>query len=326
MMISHGPGRARRFAGLPRKAAVVALLCIPLAAAGCSSSSSSSAASGGASSSAAGSPSAAASSSATGSGPVNVLYAGSLVTLMQKQVGPAFQTATGYSVSGISAGSKDLAAEIKGKVHQGDVFISASPKTTKTLMGASGGNWVSWYGTFATSALVIGYNPKSKFATDLKTMPWYKAITEPGLKLGFTDPATDPKGVLAVQAMTDFAKSKNLPALPALSAKKSDIFPEETLVGRLQSGQLDAGFFYTAEATAASIPTVPLTGEDLKATYTISVLNKAPHEAGAEAFVNYLLGSDGQAALKQDGFALVSPPTVTGSGVPSALQSVLPPS
>jgi molybdate/tungstate transport system substrate-binding protein len=311
---------------MPRKAAVVALLCLPLAAAGCSSSSSSSSASGGASSTAAaGSPSASASAPAspTGSGPVNVLYAGSLVDLMQKQVGPAFQTATGYSVSGISAGSKDLAAEIKGKVHQGDVFISASPKVNATLEGASNGSWVSWYGTFATSALVIGYNPKSKFASDLKTMPWYKAITEPGIKVGFTDPATDPKGVLAVQAMTDFAKSKSLPALKALSTNKSDIFPEETLVGRLQSGQLDAGFFYTAEATAASIPTVPLTGEALKATYTITILNKAPHEAGAESFVSYLLGSGGQAALKQDGFDLVSPATVTGSGVPSSLQSVL---
>ncbi len=255
-----------------------------------------------------------------------MLYAGSLVDLMQKQVGPAFQTATGYTVSGVSGGSKDLAAEIKGKVHQGDVFISASPKTTKTLMGASGGDWVSWYGTFATSALVIGYNPKSKFASDIKSKPWYTVLTEPGIKVGFTDPATDPKGVLAVQAMTDTATSKKLPALKTLSTNKNDIFPEETLVGRLQAGQLDVGFFYTAEATAASIPTVPLTGEDLKATYTISVLNKAPHEAGAEAFVSYLLGSGGQAALKQDGFDLVSPPTVTGSGVPSALQSVLPPS
>jgi molybdate transport system substrate-binding protein len=311
---------------ISRKVAVVALLCIPLAAAGCSSSGSSSAASGGASStSAAGSPSASASasSSATGSGPVNVLYAGSLVNLMQKQVGPAFQTATGYSVTGFSGGSKDLAAEIKGKVHQGDVFISASPKTTKTLVGAAGGDWVSWYGTFATSALVIGYNPKSKFASDIKSKPWYTVLTEPGIKVGFTDPATDPKGVLAVQAMTDTAKSKNLPALTTLSTNKSDIFPEETLVGRLQSGQLDVGFFYTAEATAASIPTVPLTGEDLKATYTITILNKAPHEAGAEAFVTYLLGSAGQAVLKQDGFDLVSPPKVTGTGVPSGLSSVL---
>ena len=196
MMISHGPGRARRLAGLPRKAAVVALLCIPLAAAGCSSSSSSTSSSGASSSAPAGSPSASAPASPTGSGPVNVLYAGSLVNLMQKQIGPAFQTATGYSVSGISAGSKDLAAEIKGKVHQGDVFISASPKVNATLEGAAGGDWVSWYGTFATSALVIGYNPKSKFANDLKTMPWYKAITEPGLKLGFTVPASMVRAML----------------------------------------------------------------------------------------------------------------------------------
>lgn len=252
-----------------------------------------------------------------------MLYAGSLVNLMQNQLGPAFQTATGYSVTGFSGGSKDLAAEIKGKVHQGDVFISASPKVTKGLQGSANGNWVSWYATYATSELVIGYNPSSKFAHDLKTKPWYQVITEPGFKLGFTDPATDPKGVLAVQALTDTATSKHLPALKTISTDKNDLFPEETLVGRLQSGQLDAGFFYTAEAVAAKIPTVPLTGEDLKATYTVTVLNNAPHEAAAEAFVAYLLGTSGQAVLKQDGFDLVTPPTVSGSGVPSSLQSLL---
>jgi len=318
MMIFQGWGRDWRCGGKPRKAAAVALLCAGLSAAGCSSSGSSST-TGGASAPAS------SSASAKGSGPVNVLYAGSLVNLMQKQIGPAFQQSSGYSVTGFSAGSKDLAAEIKGKVHQGDVFISASPKVNATLEGASNGDWVSWYGTFATSALVIGYNANSKFASDLKSKPWYKVITEPGIRIGFTDPATDPKGVLAVQAMTETASKQKLPALKALSTNSSDIFPEETLVGRLQSGQLDAGFFYTAEATAANIPTVPLTGEDLKATYTVTVLNKAPHEAAAEAFVSYLLGSSGQAVLKQDGFTLVSPPKLTGTGVPSSLQSVLSP-
>jgi molybdate/tungstate transport system substrate-binding protein len=125
--------------------------------------------------------------------------------------------------------------------------------------------------------------------------------------------------------MNDAAKSKNEPALAKLATNKSDTFPEETLVGRLQSGQLDVGFFYTSEAVAAKIATVPLTGEDLKATYTVTVLNNAPHEAGAQAFVSYLLGSSGQAVLKQDGFTLISPPKVTGTGVPSAIQSVVSP-
>jgi molybdate/tungstate transport system substrate-binding protein len=293
-------GKSRLYAGVAGLSLLAAL------SAGCSSSSSPSS-----------------SGSAQGSGPVDVLYAGSLVDMMQNQVGPAFQKADGYSVNGISGGSKDLATQIKGKVHPGDVFISASPKVNKKLEGAANGDWVKWYATFASSKLVIGYNPKSKFASQLKSKPWYDVVTQPGFRLGFTDPATDPKGELAAEALTDTASKQKLPALKKLAANTADVFPEETLVGRLQSGQLDAGFFYTAEATAGKIATVPVTGEDLKATYTISVLNQAPHEAAAEKFVSYLLGSAGQATLKKDGFDLTSPPKVSGSGVPSSLSSVL---
>ena len=69
---------------------------------------------------------------------------------------------------------------------------------------------------------------------------------------------------------------------------------------------------------------MPLTGVTEKATYTISTLKGAPNEPGAEAFVAYLLGPSGQAFLKQDGFDLIAPPTVTGSGVPATVQSALP--
>jgi molybdate/tungstate transport system substrate-binding protein len=243
---------------------------------------------------------------------------------MQKDAGSAFQSATGYSITGYSAGSKALATDIKGKVYQGDVFISASPKVNATLEGSKNGNWVSWYGAFATAPLVIGYNPSSKFANDLKTKPWWQVITEPGFRIGFTDPATDPKGELVAEALTATAKSQNLPALTAIENNKSDVFPEETLVGRLQSGQLDAGFFYTSESTPAKIATVPVTGQDLKATYTVTILAGATHEAGAEAFINWLLGPSGQAALTSAGFTVTTPAKVTGTGVPSSLSSVLP--
>ena len=91
----------------------------------------------------------------------------------------------------------------------------------------------------------------------------------------------------------------------------------------VQAGQLDAAFFYTIEATPVNIPTVSLTGTDLKATYTISTLKGAPNESGAEAFTAYLLGPSGQAVLKQDGFDLITPPKVTGTGVPATVQSAL---
>jgi molybdate/tungstate transport system substrate-binding protein len=301
--------------------AVVGLAFLGLAAAGCGSSSSSSSSSAPASSAAA---SASASTSATGTGTVNVLYAGSLVNLMTKQIAPAFQTASGYSVTGESGGSTALVTDIKGKIYKGDVFISASPKATATLMGTANGNWVSWYVSFASSNVVLGYNPKSKFASVIKSEPWYKAITTPGLKLGFTDPATDPKGELVAQALAGTAKSRNMPALTAIENDKGDVFPEETLVARLQSGQLDAGFFYTAEAVPAGIPAVPLTGEPgLTATYTISTLAGAPNEAGAEALIAYLLGPSGQAVLKRDGFDPITRAKVTGTGVPPAVQSAI---
>jgi len=308
--------RQMRAGGQPL-AAIAAMLTTAVLVAGCASAGSSGAPSGKTTND--GSPAAA----AGGSGPVNVLYAGSLVDLMEKQIKPGFESSTGYSFSGISAGSTDLAAEIKGKVHEGDVFVSASPSADAELQGASNGNWVSWYTTFATAPLVLGYNPKSEFAADLRSKPWYKVITEPGFRLGTTDPATDPKGELAGEALTAAAKSQHDPALAALAKDTSNFYPEETLVARLQSGQLDAGFFYSAEATAAHIPAVKLTGVDLGATYTISVLNQAPNQRGAEAFTKYLLGPKGQAALKKDGFQLVVPAKVTGSGVPSSLQNLV---
>lgn len=296
-----------------RQVATVGVLCLTLVAAGCGSTTKSTTASG-----------ATSSTSAKGSGPVNVLYAGSLVGLMTKQVGTAFDAATGYTFTGFSGDSGSLATQIKSKVHQGDVFISASPTVNTTLEGPANGNWVSWYATFATSPLVLGYNPNSKFAADIKTKPWYQAITEPNILVGRTDPTTDPKGKLTVQALDNGATADNTPALTALATATNNVYPEATLVGRLQAGQLDAGFFYAAEAKAANFPTVPLTGQALKATYTITVLNNAPDEPAAEAFIKYLLGSGGTVALNGDGFSLVSPPTATGTGVPAGLKSVIP--
>jgi ABC-type molybdate transport system substrate-binding protein len=85
---------------------------------------------------------------------------------------------------------------------------------------------------------------------------------------------------------------------------------------------LDVGFFYAAEAKAAGILTVPLTGQDEQATYTVTVLNNAPHVAGAEAFVEYLLGAGAKPALNADGFTLTAP-VVSGTGVPAGLQNIL---
>jgi molybdate/tungstate transport system substrate-binding protein len=258
------------------------------------------------------------------SGPVDVLSAGSLQDLLQQQVGPAFQHATGYTLNDTSMGSDALASGIKGGILQGDVFLSASPAVNPTLEGSTNGNWVSWYASFGSSPLILGYNPSSKFAEDLRTKPWYDVIDQPGFLIGRTDPATDPKGVLAITALDEAAKAHDLPALKTITSSTSTVFPETTLVGQLQAGQLDAGFFYGVEAAASDIKTVPLTGTKLAGVYTLTVLNRAPHEAAARAFVGFLLGKDGQAILKKNGIVSITPPKVSGkSSVPKDLKGLL---
>lgn len=252
--------------------------------------------------------------SISASGKVQILYAGSLANLMEHDIGPAFAGATGAKYEGTGAGSTQLVSEIKGKVKQADVFISASTDANTGLMGAANGDWESWYATFATAPLVLGYNQSSKFAADIKTKPWQQVITESGFKMGTTDPKLDPKGKLAAQALTT----------AGLTASAAQVFPEEQLVGRLQAGQLDAGFFYTSEAAEVNIPTVPLGSIKLKATYTVSVLNNAPNSAGGIAFVRYLFSTTGLDAMKKHGLQL-QPISVTGAKtqVPSALDAPL---
>lgn len=273
----------------------------------------------------AGSSTTTAASSGRGHGNVAVLYAGSLVNLMNKDIGPAFHSSTGYTLSGFPGGSTELVQDILGKVRQGDVFVSASPAADAGLMGAVNGNWVSWFATFAKAPLVLGYNPNSRFASQLETKPWYQVITEPGLRVGRTDPKLDPKGRLTVKALQEAASVYHHPALLAILRDSSNLFPEQDLLGRLSAGQLDAGFFYANEATQAHIPTVPLGRIHLAATYTVTVLRGAPNQAGAVSFVRFLLTSKGDALLRSTGLS-VEKPTVTGkaSSVPSGLHQVLP--
>jgi molybdate/tungstate transport system substrate-binding protein len=260
---------------------------------------------------------------------VNVLYAGSLVNLMERSVGPAFEKESGLHFKGYAAGSNKIANEIKGGLRRGDVFISASPKVNTSLMGSANGNHVTWYVKFAESPLLIGYNPKSRFANDFRTKPWNQVLLEPGLRIGRTDPKLDPKGAFTVELMTKAAAQLNQPDFveKTLGATENpaQVLPEETLVGRLQSGQLDAGFFYSTETSDLKIPSIhPAPELNISANYTLTILNDAPNSAGATRFVDFLLSAEGRKLLAEHGVDVVRP-VVTGNApsVPAPLQAVI---
>jgi molybdate/tungstate transport system substrate-binding protein len=257
-------------------------------------------------------------------GTVSVLFAGSLVKYMEQSFGPSFERADGYSFRGFGGGSTELGSEIRGRVRTGDVFLSASSKADNSLEGAANGSWVSWYSTFMASPLELAYNPASKFGKELRRgVPWYKVLTRSGIRVGRTDPKLDPKGVLTVEAVNNAAGKLHDPALTK-ALGSFEVFPETSLVGRMQSGQLDAGFFYAVEAKNAKLSAVALTPAYKYAAYTVTILNHAPNPPGAAALVRYLLSSARSYSLKKNGLNPMSPKfSGSRSAVPVGLRSLV---
>ncbi|MBM9400430.1 extracellular solute-binding protein [Gluconacetobacter azotocaptans] len=262
--------------------------------------------------------------------PVSVLYAGSLLSLMEKGIGPAFDARGEGAFVGYAGGSGALANQIRDGLRRAEVFISASPKLNDTL-GAGHGDRVRWYIEFARSPLMIGYDPRSRFAADLKARPWYEVLQQPGIRIGRTDPVLDPKGALTVQMLQRAEAAYRLPGLASRVLGAPDnpqqVRPEESLVGRLQSGQVDVGFFYATETADLHIPAIALPPDIVVAAhYTVTILRDAPNPAGAERFVAFLLGPAGRAIQRRHGLDMVGP-TLTGdaAALPDLLRLFLAP-
>ncbi len=267
---------------------------------------------------------------------VSVAYAGSLVTLMEKSVGPAFvQTGQGYR--GEAKGSTALANLIRDGLRTPDVFISADTAAIEMLRGAAGHNTASWYITFASTRMQIAYSADSKKAADFRAAAegakkWYDVLQEPGVVVARTDPAQDPKGyrVLLVAQLAE----KTL-ALPGLAAKivgdpSTTIVPEEAALARLETGDIDGLWAYSTETAERNLPYIALPVEiDLSdplyaekyaqasvtidgkkhvgapAVYALTIPNNARNPAGALAFVEFLLGSTGKALLTKGGLTVI---------------------
>ena len=252
-----------------KRAHVVALLAIACTglAAGCSSSGSSSTSS----ASAPASSSAPASPSSAPTGTVNVAYAASLQFLNEKVVSPAFTSAQGYKFSGFGASSGDLETDIaSGEIHP-NVFESVGGDNITPLEP----KFTNWYVQYAGTSMVLAYNPKSKYASQFKAIAdgskpvssLFTLLQTPGLKLGRTDPNTDPQGrdfiyMLELAQMTYHLPSDTVAKILGTSdfgtSSSSQIFAETSLDTTLESGQLDAASAFVTQAVELHLDYIPL--------------------------------------------------------------------
>lgn len=267
--------------------------------------------------------------------PVSVLYAGSLATVMEKGIGPAFMKATGYGYQGEAQGSLGGAQMIRDHLRSPDVFVSADPLVNlQILMGPENSSMVKWFTVLASSQLVLAYNPQSKFVAKFQDAaagrtPWYEVLGTPGLRFGRGDPSIDPKGYRTLFMFSLAAKyygRADIPKLLGDTMNPAQVFPEVALLARVESGQLDAGIFYKHEILVHHLPYLELppqinlgdpqfsklyaqetytTAAEQKIPgapilFTITVPEAAPHRDAAVAFVHFVLAS--QDLLQKFGF------------------------
>lgn len=291
-------------------------------------------------------------------GSVSVLYAGSLATVMEDGVGPAFTQATGYGYKGEAHGSLGAARMIRDHLRSPDVFISADPSVNESvLMGSRNEDLVTWFVTLASSQLVLAYNPKSRFAAGFEAAsagkaPWYEVLETPGLRFGRGDPTIDPKGyrTLFLFALAgEYYRRPKIPGLLGDPLNPDQVLPEVSLLARITSGQFDAGFFYKHEIVAYELPFVSFppeinlgdprfsavyaqatyttpTGEHVSGApilFTVTIPKTVQSRKPAEAFVRFLLTSPD--LLGKFGFGAVDHQAGGDRAqIPSALQGLCP--
>lgn len=237
---------------------------------------------------------------------VSVLYAGSLVTPMEGPIAQSLLATDGITFAGEPGGSNKLANFIRDGLRSPDVFISADSKIVDDLAARG---LVASQVTFGSGSMVLGYSPVSSKKSIFEAVAAGKesliaALETPGLRIARTDPQLDPKGKRTIQAMHLLADDTTVAKILGPDENPAQIFPEESLMARLETGEADVGFLYSTEATARHIPAIPLPGKASlsgEITYTLAVMKAASHPQAAARFVEFLLHGPGKHILEDAG-------------------------
>ncbi|MBV9233440.1 MAG: extracellular solute-binding protein [Candidatus Eremiobacteraeota bacterium] len=242
--------------------------------------------------------------------PVSVLYAGSLVTPMEGPI-KAKLLDENVDFEGQPGGSKALAHLIAAGLRAPDVFVSVDPTLIESL-----GARVASATTFAATSLGIGWSPSSRYAQLFNDAaqgkrPLEQALETAGLRIGRTDPRLDPKGNYTMEAMRIWLGAPGASRILGDPENPAQIFPEEDLLARVDTGQADVGFFYRTEAIARGYRFLALPGKAAltdRITYTLAVLKDAPHPNEARSFARFILTGEGRPILERAGLRYLDSP------------------
>jgi molybdate/tungstate transport system substrate-binding protein len=212
-----------------------------------------------------------------------------------------------------------------------------------------------WYTGFARNAITFVYTDKSKYADGINSQNWYKVLARPGVAIGRSNPDTDPSGYQTVQMLNLAEKYYNAPGLQQkvlANAPLANMRDTETeLISALQLGQIDYLAIYRSDALqhhlkfldlpakinlsdparaafyqqgVAHTKNGALAGRPI--VYAVTMVNGSKNADRAEKYVALLLGPQGQAVMKNNGFGGISPAfAVHIEAMPVGLQKLVKP-
>ena len=184
------------------------------------------------------------------------------------------------------AGSQTLASQI-AQGAQADVFASADTARMKTLQDA---------GLLAGPPRLFAHN-RLEIAVERgnpKVIHSLADLARPGLVIVLADPSV-PAGKYAQQAL----------AKAGVNVKPASLELEVTAVlTKVALGEADAGIVYVSDiVTSGNVDGIAIPdAQNVIADYPIARLDAAQNKSGADAFITYVLSSQGQAILVGAGF------------------------
>jgi molybdate/tungstate transport system substrate-binding protein len=261
-----------------------------------------------------------------------IFHAGSLSVPFKQLADEYEKKHPGIKILLEPAGSLVCARKITELKKPCDIIASADYKVISQLIIP---DYASWSIRFATNEIVIAFQEKSKYASEIDSSNWMDILLKKDVIYARSDPDSDPCGYRSVFTFMLAGKYYNRPGLAEklIAKDRNFIRPKEVdLVGLIESNAADYMFQYKSVAIQHNLKYIELPDEinlgnpamnDLYGSvsldvtgsspgtkinvkgeninYSLTVLKNAENSNDAVDFVSFLLGTEGSAIFKRNG-------------------------
>ncbi|HEX76456.1 MAG TPA: tungstate ABC transporter substrate-binding protein WtpA [Dehalococcoidia bacterium] len=289
-------------------------------------------------------------------GTLAIYHAGSLAVPFEDMATEFNKIYPNVNIERDSGGSRTEIRKITELGKIADILASADYALIPDMMYPE---FADWYIVFAHNKMVIAYTDTSKFADEINKDNWHEVLTRDGVVYGHSDPNQDPCGyrtLMVWQLAEDYYKKPGLYAgLDIDDIRKNVTRPKSVdLIALLESGDMDYAFEYLSVAKQHDLKFVELpeeidlssvefedfyataevevTGEEpgtmttltgMPIVYGLTIPKNASRPDLATAFLEFLLGKDGQVIMENNGQPPIVPAvTDDKSKLPSKLRDL----